>query len=150
MQSAQDVVHWVKIVVLDNKRNRVECLIWKGLIWDLRMKYDWYFKYRAALCQVLNPKCEVQFIWGNEPATGKSLEQILKGKQIALKGKITKNKNKLSEFISQFEEYKSKYCGLFPIETQDEFKMYVSSIELAQAKIRKLENELNKITKQNS
>lgn len=145
MQSTQDVIHWVKIVVFDKRRVKVYSLIWKGLIWELRIKYDWYFKYRAALCQVKNPKCEVQFTWGNEPATGKTLEEITRTKRIVHKAKITKSKNKLSEFISQFDEYKSKYCGLFPIETQDEYKIYVSSIELAEAKIKKLENEFSLI-----
>ena len=145
VSSATDRVHWVKIEVFDQSRNKIEVHVWTKLLWHLRVKYDWYFKYRAALCQVKYPKYNVQFTWGNEPAEGKPLEEIIRLKRIYLKGQVTKFKNKLAEFEEEFENYKKAYCQIFPIEEQDQFKMYMNSIELAVAKIRKKENELSKV-----
>jgi hypothetical protein len=84
-----DVVHWFNIKVIDNKREIVEFISWSGMKWELRLKYDWYFKYRAALLQVKYPKFEVKIYWGNEPATGKNLEEIKRGKIRAKKSKLT-------------------------------------------------------------
>lgn len=123
-----DVVHWFNIKVINNKREIVEFLSWSGLKWDLRLKYDWYFKYRSALLQVKYPKFEVQTFWGNEPATGKTLEEIRTAKIRAKKSKITGYKNKL-------EKAKQNWSSLFPIE--DDIN-YQRAIE----KIKRLEFEL--------
>jgi hypothetical protein len=109
ISSVSDVVHFFNIKVINSKRESIEFLSWSGLKWDLRLKYDWYFKYRAALLQVKYPKFEVQVFWGNEPATGKTLQEIIQGKIRSKKSKITEFKNKLSKF-------ENSWSSLFPIE----------------------------------
>ena len=54
--NVNEVVHWYIVKVLNDKREVVECLKWSGLKWELRIKYDWYFKYRAALLQIKYPR----------------------------------------------------------------------------------------------
>jgi len=128
--SVSDVVHWFNIKVI-NKREIVEFQSWSGLKWKLRLKYDWYFKYRAALLQVKYPKFEVQTYWGNEPATGKTLEEIRNAKIRAKKSKITEYKNKL-------EKAKTTWSSLFPIEDDIDYQRAVE-------KINRLEFELRSI-----
>lgn len=129
--SVSDVVHWFNIKVINQRREIVEFLSWSGLKWELRLKYDWYFKYRAAMLQVKYPKFEVQTYWGNEPATGKTLEDIRKGKIRAKKSKITEYKNKL-------KKAELNWSSLFPIEDDIDYQRAVE-------KIKRLEFELRSI-----
>ena len=129
--SVSDVVHWFTIKVINSNREIVEFLSWSGLKWESRLKYDWYFKYRAALLQVKYPKFEVTTYWGNEPATGKTAEEIRSAKIRAKKSKITEYKNKL-------EKAKANWSSLFPIEDDNQYKRAVE-------KIKRLEFELQSI-----
>jgi hypothetical protein len=132
-QFAYDVVHYYNIKVVDDKRTIVESKCWKGLRWELRIKYDWYFKYRAALFQVKYPRYDVNCFWGHEPAEGKTLKQILQSKISAKKRKITEYKNKL-------EAGKKEWNSLFSIEDDPDYKRVVD-------KINKLELELQEFVK---
>jgi hypothetical protein len=124
-----DVVHYYCIKVYEKRgMPSVESLSWTGLRWELRLKYDWYFKYRAALLQVRYPRYVVDCIWGNEPATGKSLEQIRQNKIRNKKAKITEYKNKL-------ELARKHWSSLFPIDDDIVYKR-------AEAKINRLVQEL--------
>lgn len=130
-QSVSDVVHWFCVKVINDRREIVDFLSWSGLKWDLRLKYNWYFKYRAALLQVKYPRFEVQAYWGNEPAAGKTLEEIRQAKIRAKKSKITQYKNKL-------KKAKLNWSSLFPIEDDIDYKRAVE-------KINRLEFELSSL-----
>jgi hypothetical protein len=123
-----DEVHWFTIKVLNHKREVIEYYLWDNLRFKLRIKYDWYFKYRAALLQVKHPRFKVETYWGNEPAIGKTLLQFKKDKIKSKKSKITEYKNKLNLA-------KQNWISLFPIE-DDPF------YQKAELKINRLENEL--------
>jgi hypothetical protein len=140
--NVSDVVHWFNIKVLDKKREKVEFLSWSGLKWELRLKYNWYFNYRAALLQVKYPKFQVQTTWGNEPATGKTLEEIRKSKISSKKATITKAKNNLSGYLGEFEHYKKSYIEIFPIEDQLKYQEFLQNIALLKDKVNRLEFEL--------
>lgn len=129
-----DVVHWYKIKVIDEKRNIVETMGWSGLLWELRLKYEWYFRYRAALLQVKYPKYEVQTFWGNEPAVGKSLDDVKQNKIKAKKAKITKFKNKL-------ERYKEEWNSMFPVEQDLHYQNAVNKINKLEFELRTFENQ---------
>lgn len=130
--SMQDVVHYVIITVVDEQdRRTIERLSWSGLRWEVRKKYNWYFKYRSALLQVKYPKMKVEYIWGNEPATGITLEQIRQNK-------IRSKKSKITEYYNKLTKAKLEWNNLFPIEDDIDYKKAV-------AKIKRLENELTKI-----
>lgn len=128
MKNAFDVVHYFNIKAKNENRETIEFLSWSGLRFDLRMKYDWYFKYRAALLQVKYPKFQIDVFWGNEPAQGKTLEQIQQGRIRAKKAKITEIKNKL-------QRAKENWSCLFPIEEDVIYRKAV-------AKVNRLELEL--------
>lgn len=128
------VVHWYIIEAYTKQGGDiVERMKWRGLTFTLRCKYDWYFKYRAALLQVKYPKMYVTVRWGHEPATGITADQILKNKIIAKKRKVTEYENKL-------QRAKNEWNYLFPIE-QD--VTYLQATE----KVNKLKFELQTLQK---
>jgi hypothetical protein len=132
--NANEVVHYYHIKVIDKNRDPVEILSWKGLRFELRRKYDWYFKYRAALLQVKYPKLEVQVWWGNDPATGKTLEQIRKDKIKAKKAKITEYKNKI-------QKARESWNRIFPIEDDVFYKRALAKISQHECELRNMEIE---------
>lgn len=123
-----DVVHWFKVIVINEKRETIECLLWSGLKWEIRLKWDWYFKYRAALLQVKYPRMEVISTWGNEPATGKTLDEIKRDK-------VRRKKAKITEYKNNVERVKRNWTSLFPIEDDPHYNA-------ALRKISNLEKEL--------
>jgi len=143
--SVFNVVYYFNVKVINHKREIVEYISWSDLKWELRLKYDWYFKYRAALLQVKYPKLEVQTCWGNKPATGKTLEEIRQGKIKAKKAAITKAKNNLFGYTKEFETYKMNYSELFPITEKLEYQEFLKNIDLLNQKINKLSFELRAI-----
>lgn len=136
MKNAFDVVYYFNIKVKNENRETVEFLSWSGLRFDLRMKYDWYFKYRAALLQVKYPKFQVDVFWGNEPAQGKTLEQIQQGRIRAKKGKVNEIKNKL-------EKARLNWCSLFPIEDDPTYQRAIEKLRVVEKEL----TELNQIAK---
>jgi hypothetical protein len=127
-----EVVHYFVIKVYTKRGgNLIEYHIWSDMKWQLRVRYQWYFNYRAALLQVKYPRYIVEVISGNEPAKGKALEQIKEDKRRAKKAKITQYKNKL-------QKARQNWTSLFPIE---EDELYQKAVQ----KINRLELELNNI-----
>jgi hypothetical protein len=140
--NAKEVVHYYHIKVIDKNRDPVETLSWKGLRFELRCKYDWYFKYRAALLQVKYPRLEVQVWWGHEPATGKTLEQILRDKLRAKKAKITEYKNKI-------QKARENWNSIFPIEEDVFYQKALGKISKHEFELRNIEAEIEKLTNKN-
>ena len=128
-----DVVHFVHIKVrkTQGSQDDIEKLSWTNLRWETRVKFDWYFKYRAALIQVKYPRYYVEFYWGHEEAKDTQLGHIIKNKIKAKKGKLTKFEN----LLKKAEE---NWASLFPI-TEDEF--YFKAV----AKINKIKVELEEL-----
>lgn len=124
-------VHWFIIKVYDQRGpsgTQLYFLKWDNLRWDLRLKYDWYFKYRAALLQVKYPRATVDCYWGNDSATGKTRQQLLRAKITNKKGRITSYKNKI-------ERIRSNWDGLFEPEVLPMFNKLVD-------KLAEMEDEL--------
>jgi hypothetical protein len=140
------VVHYYIIKVYDKRGGNgelVEVLKWDNLPFKVRIKYEWYFKYRAALLQVKYPKYLVDVYWGNEPAKGVQLKRLIKAKIKSKIAKITDSKNKRNGYIKEFDNYKKQYLKLFEIENENQYKVFENSIDLAKIKIQKLEKELD-------
>jgi hypothetical protein len=128
-------VHWVLVRVTTKLGGElVEWIKWEGLPWAVRCKWDWYFKYRAALLQVKYPRYEVQRTWGNAPATGKTLRQLLMQKISAKKGQVTK-------FRSLLHQARMNWTELFPIEDEPDYRKAV-------AKVARLESECKELLTQ--
>jgi len=86
----------------------IEYLKWDKMRFDVVCKWDWYFKYRAALLQIKYPKFRVDLIKGSVEASGLTAMQL---EQKSLKKRISTCKRmltKLSNFIKEYEEEQSK------------------------------------------
>lgn len=124
--------HWVIIKVHTKQGgNLLQLHRWEDLRFELRTKYDWYFRYRAALAQVQHPRAYVDFRWGLSPASPKTEVQILKNRIRAKRAKITGYKNKLQRIAAEWD-------SIFPIEEDMPYQRTV-------CKINELERELQKM-----
>ncbi len=134
MQHGGEVVHWVLIkVCLKYGGDKVEFIKWSDLPFPVRYKWDWYFKYRAALLQVKYPKYYVEIRWGNAEPQGIQAVNILKNKMRAKKAKVTEYSNKIARAVENWSE-------LFPI---DEEPIYKKTVE----KLNRLKSELQELEK---
>lgn len=129
------VVHWFIIDVRPSLGNDdiIERMKWSGLTFALRCKYDWYFRYRAALLQVKYPRMYVSVRWGHEPAIGKTAEHILNNKIIAKKRKLTEYENKI--LLA-----KNKWNYLFPIEQDVHYLKAIEKINRLKFELQTLQN----------
>jgi len=124
-----DQWHWVKILILNDRREIIYHKFWGKLPWSTRLKFNWYFRYRAALLQVQYPKLEVELSWGNLPVTDVNLLHKRWNDRVrAKRSKITEIKNKLNAARNTWDL-------IFPIE-DDPF--YIKCLE----KLSKKEDEL--------
>jgi len=135
MLPASEQSHWIRISVEGRFPNRPHLhagLEWSGLPFETRMKFDWYFRYRAALLQVEYPKGKVKINFGHQRETNpERLERLYNNRLVAKKATITKTKNR----IAKAEEL---WDRLFPIE--DDF-----NYQRAKIKLTRLENELSEM-----
>jgi len=114
-----------------HKANHPECIHFVEDVRDMKV-----IQHIAALVQVKYPKFQVDVFWGNEPAQGKTLEQIRASKIRAKKAKITEIKNKL-------EKARLNWCSLFPIEDDPTYQRAIEKLRVVEKEL----TELNQITK---
>lgn len=122
---------WVSIRVTEN-RNQLAFMKWSNMRMDTRVKYDWYFKYRAALLQVKYPRARVEITWGSEEATGRTKEQLLKAKIKGKKATLTKYNNILNEYVK-------KRNSLFPIDDDPSYQNAIAKIKRLKCELESLE-----------
>lgn len=123
----------------------VEFHKWDQMTFEMRMKWNWYFTYRAALLQVKYPRYIVEVIEGKEDPNELVQERIKSNKLRAAKAKITKSINKLAAYKNEFDNFKHNYFELFPIEDTESFKTFTIIIKNAEDKIKALEFNLKNI-----
>ncbi len=132
-----DVVHWVKIVARHKVGREIfGIMMWRGMLWHTRTRFDWYFRYRAALIQVKHPKAEVVLTWGNEPAVGKSLDDIIRTRIVAKKAAITKIRNRM-------DAARKSWNSMFPIEEDQHYKEALEAIKKREFELLTLQNQLS-------
>jgi len=100
---------------------------WEGYTLQQLTKWDWYFRYRAALYQIKYPKADVQLNTFKYEADGEKLDRALRNRWIAKKRKITEWTNKIARAEESYDE-------LFPIE---EHQVYITAV----AKLTRLQKE---------
>ena len=136
--NVNDRVHWYLIRVTTKMGgDLVEWIKWEGLPWATRCKFDWYFKYRAALLQVKYPKYHIEKTWGNVPADGKTAKQIIQNK-------ISSKKGQLSKFKSLLFQAKANWNQIFPIENEPDYQKAVTKIQRLEKEYHDLLEELAK------
>ncbi len=129
------MVFWVTIKVYDTSHDLVDFLQWANLRYETRLKWDWYFKYRAALLQVKYPRAEVRIMSGSQPAQGKTRQQLVAQKIKAKKAKVTEYRRKMQLAVMNWN-------SLFPIEENASYLKALAKIERLEAEIMFLTNTL--------
>jgi len=133
--SFDNINDWVfyRVVVAIDKASRNN-IFWKR--WDfpysMVVKWDWYFKYRAALVQVQNPRAEVHVYMGRELKSPVDLEKNKKNKVRACKAKITEMKNKLQRAYAKAAE-----TELFGIDDHPHVVNWKARLEKKEAELLK-------------
>lgn len=114
-----------------------------GFKFENFMKWLWFFKYRAALYQVKNPKHWVEFRTGSYDYVMPLDEKIKKLKD-AIQGKkanITKIENRIKENTANWNE-------LFPIEDDKFYKEAVEKVNRLKIELAILEDDFLNLNKQ--
>jgi hypothetical protein len=138
LEPAYDAVNastfWVIIRVEERMGGaRLAFLKWDGLSWEMRNKWGWYFKYRAALAQVQHPRAYVEMSWGDTPKPNS--EQINRTNQIrAKKAKITEISNKMRVVRDAWQQ-------MFPVEEHPKYKAAATKLARLQRELVELQGE---------
>ena len=125
---------WYSITVKEKPGDYpvIEHMMWTELPFNTRIKFDWYFRYRAALLQIKYPKFIVSQDWGSQPMNKQQEVQSNKNKIRAKKGKITEMERKL-------ELAKKTWTEIFPIEEDPLFLQAVAKIDRLKHELKQLE-----------
>lgn len=141
IDSTYSKLYWYKISVKPKQSlDPIKVLIWKDMRFDIRTKYDWYFKYRASLLQVQHPKMFIQVDFGSDEASTKTRTYTLKNLIINRKAQVTKWQNNI-------EQFKRNWNSLFPLNEDQSYKAALAKLEQKQFELKELENEYNTLIK---
>ena len=126
-------IHWITITLqVSFNDDFEEVLSWK-LPWRLRLKYNWYFKYRAALMQVQNPKKIVTVTWGNYIEISDEEKE-----RISLHNRVIAKKRKITEFQNKVKIVEKEWDELFPISDDVIYKKVIEKIDRKKEELKEL------------
>lgn len=117
---------------------------WDGYNLNWLMKWMWYFRYRAALLQVQNPKLYVELNTGSYKTQDPVDEKTLRLRK--LKKDITTAKRmitKLTNAIAKYQEQENK--TLIPDWENPQYLKAVEKLGKYKDKLEKLQNEQDQI-----
>jgi hypothetical protein len=139
MKDTASVVFWVVIKVWDRGMrtgvDKPRVLRWDNLPWAVRTKWDWYFKYRAALEQVCTPRAHIDFTWGHSEPDQRTADRILADRISRQQAKVTKIKNLLFKARAEWND-------LMPIEDHPTYKRAMEKLQAEQAEYNALRAQI--------
>lgn len=134
---------WVNINLYEGKyinSGIKETYSWKDLTFDVRNKWNWYFRYRAALLQVQHPKNLIEMTWGKVEITDQSPAEhqliYLKRQRTSAKRMETMYKNAIKKYV---ENEKKK---LFPDFENLKYKRAKNSLKNYQDQLNRIEDQI--------
>ena len=110
---------------------------WTDLRFELALKYKQYFRYRAALVQVQNPRLYVELVFFDFDYIPKH-EEIKK----RLLNKLKDAKARRTRWNNEVAQYKAHWSSLFPIEDDPSYIKALSKIQAKEKSIIDLENQI--------
>lgn len=129
-------VYWCGIRVLEKHGGkRLEVLKWDNLRFELQVKYQWYFRYRAALLQVKYPRAIVELTTGDKKPDAHRAVHLAHNRLRARKAKVT-------EFNNKLDKLKESWNSLFPLEEDPKFNLVQQKIEGLVINVKLAEKEL--------
>lgn len=137
MEKPSVISHFYKIVLRKKQGDdALQVLLWTDLRFELRTKWDWYFKYRAALLRVQHPRFYIEETYGHQVATKRTESQVLESRLRAKKAKITEITNKI-------QKYKDQYSELFPITEDYAYQIAIERLSRLKSELWKMQTELD-------
>lgn len=108
---------------------------WEGLTFQQRMRWEWYFRYRAALLQVEHPRWLIELRHGRVEVTMTEAEKAAQ----RLENKIRKAKADLTQATNRIERYKANYRGMFAIEEDAVYRALIDLQSIRQYNLNRLQ-----------
>lgn len=136
MEDILNTRRFVKIMAGPSQGSKKTVYYRKDLPYEVAIKWHWYFKYRAALIQVNNPRWYVELTSGSH-----EFVMPIEEKRRLLKDKITAKKAKITKVINEFERVKREWVSIFPIEQDHRYEPTVLKIEELKNELKSLEFE---------
>lgn len=115
----------------------------KDFPFQLFMKWQWLFRYRAALYQVQNPKHHVDLTTSSYDFVPPVEMQIK-----SLTNKIAARKRIITQWQTKVKSLEAEWNQLFPIEEQEFHIKSLAKIEKALNEYHQLVHELNNLSTQ--
>lgn len=144
MENLERVFFFVRITVIvkqhDYTTEPVANFFWDRMSAESRKRWDWYFKYRAALLQVMYPRYHVEFVWGTY---SKPTDEMI----IAVRNQWISAKRKVTEYENKLQKAKDNWNEIFPIEEDVRYKNTVKYIDEKKSKVFLLRCELDDLEK---
>lgn len=127
---------WHAKIFMGQSRSEATCVYYRNMMEpEFALRWNWYFKYRAALLQVQNPKMYVELTTGGDWIDDDQGRINYRNKVIAKKAKITTYKNRLKEIESTWNE-------LFPIKEDPKYINTIAIIEKEEKTLQEMEKAL--------
>lgn len=121
----------------------IDSLSWKGMPFKMVQKWDWYFRYRAALMQVKYPRFRVDFVMTSRKAEGRSLKRIdietREKRKIVVKRVVTKCRNAINKYLE--EQHKTLIPNMENpkyLKTIDKLAKYTSELDQLDLELKEL------------
>lgn len=110
---------------------------WTDLRFELSMKYRQYFRYRAALVQVQNPRLYVELVFFD-------FDYITPNEEIKkrLLNKLKDAKARRTRWNNEVAQYKAHWNSLFSIDDDPSYIKALNKIQAKEESIIDLENQI--------
>jgi len=143
IQGAATKLFIVRVQVMNGYRGEyLEMVEWRGLRFDLLMKWMWYFEYRQALLKVKYPRLRVELSQLDyKPETRSDLEVY----RSQIKKLLTARKRKVTEIENNLKRARQSWDELFPIEENPYWKKAIEKLERVKAERDKYEETIREI-----
>jgi hypothetical protein len=146
-------VFWIHIVAMPKyncEQHEKIFLDWKDLPWHVVKKWNWYFRYRAALLQVEHPRWEIDFKQGNEVAKSDSEinRRFLDNKIRSKKSTITIKTKFLENIENDFNDLKDNWTEIFPIEQHEKYQATVDKINSLRFNLEAMKMDLKDLERE--
>ncbi len=111
---------------------------WSNLKLVQMTKYAWYFRHRAALLQLANPRKHVSFSITKTHTKSDQRASLVR----TITNKITNAKGKLTKATLKLNAIQESWTELFPIESHPKFVEIQQELSNRRTRLAELEQEL--------
>lgn len=127
---------WVKIRMGKSQASAEIVYHKNDMEFEFYWRWSWYFKYLAAKFQVDNPRYFVEFSTGSYDYVPNVTQRAKR-----LKDRITAKKAKMTKVDKAWNQFRSSYNSLFPLEEHPKYLPTINAINQLKCELQNLEQE---------